>query len=308
MDCQERMMSSPVGSVSVGPCPVGSFSVGIGIVTYNRRKVLNDTIDRVRALTRQPNAALVVADDGSSDGTLAMLREKQVPVITGVNMGIAWNKNRALFLLSHMLNCKTVILLEDDTHPNRAGWEASWIQAATRWGHINYAAEWMHEYFLSGTGTVDDPVRSNMVTAQCSAYSLDALTFGGYFDSRFRGYGHEHVEHTRRLVRVGYGGTDEQIDGKERVLYHLLKGDLTVVNTPSFRDLEQEERNFQLATRIMGAQGYRAPWGADNEMRQFRSETESAMSDGPNRFRLTQADFQGHQTTRGLFNRLFQRA
>ena len=91
------------------------FSVGIGIVTYNRKDILNDTIDRVRAFTRQPDAALVVADDGSTDGTLAMLRDKQVPVITGVNMGIAWNKNRALFLLSHMLDCETVILLEDDT-------------------------------------------------------------------------------------------------------------------------------------------------------------------------------------------------
>jgi glycosyltransferase involved in cell wall biosynthesis len=83
-----------------------SFSVGIGIVTYNRKAVLSDTIDQVRAFTRQPGAALVVADDGSGDGTLPMLREKQVPVITGVNMGIAWNKNRALFLLSQMSSCE----------------------------------------------------------------------------------------------------------------------------------------------------------------------------------------------------------
>ena len=60
-----------------------SFPVGIGIVTYNRRAILSDTIDQVRAFTRQPNAALVVADDGSSDGTLGMLRDNKVPVITG---------------------------------------------------------------------------------------------------------------------------------------------------------------------------------------------------------------------------------
>lgn len=95
-----------------------AFSVGIGIVTCNRRAILSDTIDQVRAFTRQPNAALVVADDGSRDGTLDMLRGKRVPVITGVNMGIAWNKNRALFMLADMLECETVILLEDDTQPN----------------------------------------------------------------------------------------------------------------------------------------------------------------------------------------------
>lgn len=286
-----------------------SFPVGIGIVTYNRKDILSDTIDQVRALTRQPNAAMVVADDGSSDGTLAMLRHKQVPVITGVNMGIAWNKNRALFLLSQMLGCETVVLLEDDTRPNRPGWEAAWMTAARQWGHANFAGDWMHEFFLSGSGTVDDPVRCKMVTAQCSVYSKAALTFGGYFDPRFKGYGHEHVEHTRRLVRVGYGGTDERVDGEERVIYNLIKGDLTVVNCKSYFDESQEQSNLLLARQIMGSQGYRSPWGADNELRQFRSEIESAMRDGPDRFRFTPADApRGQPTGRGFLSRLFRKA
>ena len=83
-----------------------SFRVGVGIVSYNRKELVSGTIDQVRALTQQSDTALVVADDGSSDGTLTMLRDKQVPVITGVNMGIAWNKNRALYLLSHVLRCR----------------------------------------------------------------------------------------------------------------------------------------------------------------------------------------------------------
>lgn len=287
-----------------------SFPVGIGIVTYNRRDILSDTIDQVRSLTRQPDAALVVADDGSNDGTLAMLRDKQVPVITGVNMGIAWNKNRALFLLSQMLGCETVILLEDDTKPNRSGWEAVWMAAAQRWGHVNFAGDWMSEHFLSGTGTVEDPIRCKMVTAQCSAYSLTALKYAGYFDPRFKGYGHEHVEHTRRLVRVGYGGTDERVDGQELVRYQLIKGDITVVGSQSFFDTAEEERNLKLARRIMGEQGYRAPWGADAELRQFRSETESAMRDGPERFRFTPASraSKGRSGRRGLFSRLFRRS
>jgi glycosyltransferase involved in cell wall biosynthesis len=285
-----------------------SFSVGIGIVTYNRREILSGTIDQVRALTGHPDAALVVADDGSSDGTLEMLRDKQVPVITGVNMGIAWNKNRALFLLSHMLQCEIVILLEDDTRPTRGGWEAGWMEATRRWGHVNFAGDWMQEFFKSGTGTVDDPVLSSNVTAQCAAYSRAALSFGGYFDPRFKGYGHEHVEHTRRLVRVGYGGTDEWVDGAERVTYKLIKGDLTVVSSKSYYVAAQEEHNLQLARDIMGWQGYRSPWGADDEMRQFRSETESAMSEGPGRFRLTRVESrtpQEYTSDRGFFSRLF---
>jgi glycosyltransferase involved in cell wall biosynthesis len=288
-----------------------SYPVGIGIVTYNRKEILNDTIDRVRSFTCRPGAQLVVADDGSSDGTLAMLREKQVPVVTGVNMGIAWNKNRALFLLSQMLRCEIVILLEDDTGPTQAGWEDAWIEATQRWGHVNYSSEWMEEHILSGSGTPADPIRSRYITAQCSAYSRAALTYGGYFDPRFRGYGHEHVEHSRRLVRVGYGGTDERRNDEEIVTYLALKSDLTVTATPSFRNVEQEDRNFQLATRIMGAQGYRAPWGEDNELRQFRSETESAISGGPERFRLKYSNAgapRGRAAWHGVFSRLLHRS
>jgi glycosyltransferase involved in cell wall biosynthesis len=287
-----------------------SFTVGIGIVTYNRRDILSDTIDKVRAFTRQSDAALVVADDGSSDGTLAMLRDKQVPVITGINMGIAWNKNRALFLLSHALRCETLILLEDDTQPTRAGWEGEWIKGARRWGHLNYAREIMRDRFVSGSGTADDPYRCKDVTAQCSSFSSAALTFGGYLDHRFTGYGYEHVEHSRRLVRVGYGGTDERIDGKERVQFNLIKGDLAEVNNKSFANAEDEARNLKLAKQLMGEQGYRSPWGADAQLRQFRSEIESAMSDGPERFRLTPVARSAMDQAggRGFFGRLLHRS
>jgi glycosyltransferase involved in cell wall biosynthesis len=263
-----------------------SFPVGIGIVTYNRRDMVAETVDCVRAFTREPDAVMVVADDGSSDGTLDMLRDKRVPVVTGVNMGIAWNKNRALFLLAQMLGCETVVLLEDDTQPNREGWEQPWIEAARSAGHANLAGHWLTEYFESGSGTVGDPIRSTVVSAQCAAYSAIALAYGGYFDPRFRGYGHEHVEHTTRLVRVGYGGTDERSDTSERVVYDLIKGDLTVVDSKSHYVPEQEQHNRRLAQRMMGDDHFRAPWENDREMRQFRAETQRALADGPNRFRI----------------------
>ena len=283
-----------------------SFTVGIGIVTYNRREILGSTIDQVRACTRQPNAALVVADDGSSDGTLSMLRDKQVPVITGVNMVIAWNKNRALFLLSQMLRCETVILLEDDTRPTRVGWESGWMQGARRWGHVNYARELMRDRFVSGDGTAEAPYLCKDVTAQCSAYSSAALTYGGYLDPLFKGYGYEHVEHSYRLIRVGYGGTEACVNGEQRVQFYLITGDVAEVASTSFANAEQEESNLQIARDRIGKQEYRSPWRDDNELRQFRAETESAMSDGPDRFRLTPAESRSTLPAgRGLFSRLF---
>jgi glycosyltransferase involved in cell wall biosynthesis len=285
------------------------FRLGIGIITFNRKELVGSTIDRVRALTRESDTALVIADDGSSDGTLEMLREKQIPVVTGINMGIAWNKNRALFLLSHLLGCEAVILLEDDTQPSIAGWETQWVLAAQRWGHVNYAGEWMREHFVSGSGTADDPVESSMVTAQCAAYSRVALTYAGYFDPRFKGYGHEHVEHTRRLIRVGFGGSDGQHDGKERVLFKMIDSGITVLPTKSYFQADENERNLLLARQIMGNQDYRAPWGNDRELRQFRSEMDSAMRGGGDRFRLHGSPPQtvaGTPPPRGLFGRLLR--
>jgi hypothetical protein len=263
-----------------------SFPLGIGIITYNRKDIVAATIERVRTLTLEPGTALLVADDGSSDGTLAMLRDLRVPVVTGVNMGIAWNKNRALFVLSQLLQCETVILLEDDTRPARAGWEAQWMAAALRRGHVNYAGEWIRKHFVSGSGTADDPVRSTMVTAQCAAYSRAALAYAGYFDPRFTGYGHEHVEHTRRMIRLGYGGSADQHDGVEQVIFHLITGGVTVTECTSHGQADAADRNLQLARELMCEDGYRAPWRNDLQLRQFRSEAESSFADDPRRFAL----------------------
>ena len=45
-----------------------AIRVGIGIITYNRKDVLAETLARLRAHTTSP-CALAVADDGSDDGT-----------------------------------------------------------------------------------------------------------------------------------------------------------------------------------------------------------------------------------------------
>lgn len=263
-----------------------SFPVGIGIITYNRKDILAKTIERVRRFTRCTDAVMLVADDGSTDGTHEMLRDIRAPVVTGRNMGIAWNKNRALFLLAELLRCEVVILLEDDTAPTTAEWEREWIAAARRWGHVNLAGPWMRDHFISGAGTLDDPVISAMLTAQCAAYSRTALTYGGYFDTRFTGYGHEHVEHSRRLLRAGYGGIESRVQDQEQVRYYLLNGNIAVMPSQSHAPHDGGEQNLRLAQELMCQQHYRAPWANEQQMAQLREEIDGAQPDNPYRFRL----------------------
>jgi glycosyltransferase involved in cell wall biosynthesis len=257
-----------------------AIRLGIGIITYNRKNVLVETLARVRAHTKAP-FTLVVADDGSADGTAEWLRTNGVRHVTGQNMGIAWNKNRALFLLSSLLQCDVVLLLEDDSHPDRDGWEQDWVLAAMRWGHANLAGEWFRDSFLKGSGTVDDPIMSKDVTAQCSAFSREALLYGGYFDSRFRGYGQEHVEHSRRLLRVGYGGSYEEIDGEVRPIYKLLWGGIAVTNPHSFSNQAERDRNWLVCRELLFEETWRAPWRDDTELAQFRAEMQAALATAP---------------------------
>ena len=250
--------------------------IGIGIITCNRKDVLAATLARVRAHTAMPYE-LAVADDGSTDGTAEMVRAQNITLVTGRNMGIAWNKNRALFLLGAVMQCDAVILLEDDSFPASDGWDHEWMQAAQRWGHVNLAGAWFSDSFLSGSGTLDDPILSTNVSAQCSGFSRTALLYGGYFDSRFRGYGQEHVEHTRRLLRVGYGGSYEEIDGEVRPIYKLLKSSIEVTNPNSFSNQPDRDRNWLMCRELLFDETYRMPWRDDAELVQFREEMANAL-------------------------------
>ncbi len=257
------------------PAPI-PLLLGIGIITYNRCAILSETLDRVQRHTRHPRTIVVVADDGSTDGTLEMLRARQVLTVTGRNMSIAWNKNRALFLLSQLVRCDVVVLLEDDAYPSRDHWELEWMNAAVQWGHANVAGPWIADHLAPGfgAGTVQDPIYSNRLTAQCAVFSREALLFGGYFDTRFREYGHEHVEHSGRLLRMGYGGTVEPVNGQPGPFFKLLWGGIGFHQVPPVVAAKeaQAERNLVLAHSLVNDFSYRAPWRSEDEARQLRDE------------------------------------
>ena len=84
--------------------------LGIGIITYNRRQVLEECIARILKHTKLPYR-LLVADDGSPDDTAEVCRKRHIDVITGENRGVCWNKNRALYTLMNYDACDPILLL-----------------------------------------------------------------------------------------------------------------------------------------------------------------------------------------------------
>src|SRR5262245_44287361 len=123
---------------TVGTAKFDDIRLGIGVITFNRKSHVLRTLEKVVAHTRG-EYRLVVADDGSSDGSADTLQAHGYSVISGQNMGVCWNKNRALFYLNEIARCNVVLLLEDDTFPTKDGWENAWISAVMRYGHIGLA-------------------------------------------------------------------------------------------------------------------------------------------------------------------------
>jgi glycosyltransferase involved in cell wall biosynthesis len=204
---------------------------------------------------------LVVADDGSTDDTGALLRRMRTPHVHGSNRGIAWNKNRLLYCLREIRRCDVMILIEDDTVPCAPGWERVWIDAAGRWGHANLAASGLDEGFISGSGSAADPLVSNLVSGQCAVFSRKALMAVGYMDTRFRRYGYEHTEHSYRLLRAGFGGLTEPNR------FYLVRSDLTIRPVESSMTEEDLAANREIQHRVVGHDTtlYRHPWRSPEE-------------------------------------------
>jgi GT2 family glycosyltransferase len=222
-----------------------------------------------------------VADDGSTDDTVATCARRNILCVTGPNMGIAWNKNRALFFLHRILECDPIILIEDDCYPNQHGWEKEWIEGAKRWGHANFGGSWFREKVLSGEGTIENPFVSPSLSGQCAVFSHRALSICGYLDSRFKGYGYEHAEHSSRLVRAGFGGEMRMAErGELEPHYYLLASDLTVFSDESYRDEESMAANWTAWERMHGESIYRFPWRTKDELQQFGREMREAIRRG----------------------------
>ena len=85
------------------------------VVTHNRKVLLSRCLDRLLGQTR-PADALLVVDNGSTDGTAVVLSERRIPYVTQENVGSAGGWHRAIqYALEHDFDA--VWLMDDDGYP-----------------------------------------------------------------------------------------------------------------------------------------------------------------------------------------------
>lgn len=248
--------------------------LGLAITTYNRMALLEDQLDRFDRFTSVP-FEMFVGDDGSTDGTADMLRRRGVPHAAGRNKGIAWNKNRGLFHLMNSTAVDVLLLLDDDVIPTTFGWEQEWIAGARRFGHINYAPQYLRDHVLTGNCRADCPGISDMVGGQCLGFARSALAQVGYFDPRFGQYGHEHSDLSFRCQRAGFGALKRPYGENPQTYFFVIEGGLELRDAPSHSDLQSLDRNLHLLFEAMNDPIYRLPWRSDAERADFLAEQPS---------------------------------
>ena len=244
---------------------LSQIKIGVAVITYNRLSRLKDNIDNIKAFSNS-ELTLVVADDGSTDGTKAWCDENAITCISGENAGVVANKNRALYYLHHIEKCDVSILLEDDCKPNAIGWDKTWALAALVSGHVNFAHKRVihPSKLLGGDGHIFSPYISKAVTGQCTATSLSAFNKVGYLNPMFKGYGCGHVEWTQRFITQGFDGHVEQLTG-----FPCINIGLSSEDAPTHKSDEDIQRNQKIKASLSKRYKFVYPWDNKQEQVEF---------------------------------------
>ena len=239
------------------------------MVTRNRLPILRTCVAEILRYTHIPYT-LVIADDGSTDGTASWVHSQNLSVISGRQRGCAWNKNRALYYLQSYTNCDPLLIIEDDTWPTADGWGSVWSAAAHNWQHVNYCYGLDPKNLPAGRGSADAPYQCAAFGGQCTITTRQALAEVGFLNSRFTGYGWEHVEWTHRY-RLRY----KTRWGLPEGMFPCLDYGVKVTWPPSFYNQDEVDRNGRvyagIRTEISGHY-YTSAWRNDAERQQLQAE------------------------------------
>ena len=174
-----------------------NYSIGIGVTTHNRNKLVADTVARIKSFT--PNARIVVVDDASESPVnnidAEVYRFKK-------NVGIARAKNKCIELLR---DCTHIFLFDDDTYPIASEWYKPYVES--REPHLMY----LFEDWSSGKPVGDDRIiyEDGSIVAHehargCMIYlNSSVLDVVGGFDTRYGKAMHEHLDLSNRIYNAG---------------------------------------------------------------------------------------------------------
>lgn len=175
---------------------------GVAIAHYNRLEHLKEIIDAIKSTV--PNGTRIVVCD---DGTKGKFKLEGTMLLSSSNLGVAANKNRALWLLQ---DCHFLCILEDDLKPIEKGWFEEYEKAVIL-SQIHHFCRVQDKEVPEMVPLFSKFMRENGLTPIYGPSPRGDLTFitktvvnqVGAFNPLFRGAGYAHGEWSDRVVKAG---------------------------------------------------------------------------------------------------------
>ena len=150
-----------------------------------------------------------VCDDGSNDKTSQiMLNYPTIKYYRGPNLGVAYNKNRALFLMqNHHFSC----IREDDLMPVEKGWFELYEEASTLTDTHHFCRiqdkeiPESHPAFSDYLAKAMDvtPIYASSPRGDLTFLTRKVITTVGGLNPLFKGVGYAHGSWSARVVKAG---------------------------------------------------------------------------------------------------------
>jgi len=202
----------------------------IGVTTYNRLGYLQEflhSFEKTRSL--EHNWCLIIADDGSEDGTIEWLLDEYqasgfgIVILQNDSTGIARQSNSIInYFKENGEKSQVLYMCNDDIRFEKAGWDDIYYNSmiCSGFDHLVYFnPEWkdpVQDEFLP----LESPLRSytDSVNAMGCFYTLTHRLVEkiGFFDEDcFPVRGHSHVDYTCRACRVNANQIDMVFDADD---------------------------------------------------------------------------------------------
>lgn len=178
------------------------MNIGIAISTHDRREIADHSIAEWRRFL-PVGAKLVIVDDAS------VVPYPDADYRFDQHAGIAIVKNKCLQLLE---DCDHIFCVDDDIYPVREGWELPYTSSTLV--HACYIFQ-RRKLWTEPTYIAYDLPRGCMLY-----FNKYCLKVAGGFDTRFKIYGYDHAELSRRIFNMGLTPARYvDVPGSERLFY-----------------------------------------------------------------------------------------
>jgi len=223
------------------------FKIITCVTTYNRINYLSRFFESwKRTKSDKYDHKLIVADDGSTDGTIKFLKgveSEEINVIYNNRLGVAGQTN-SLFSLASSLGFNYGFKSDDDIFFKKSGWDELYINAMnlSKYDHLCY----YNEYWR---GQRRNHINNDFVTAKSCVldcmgcfwtFTPEVIKRVGLFDTKNFGFmGHEHIDYSMRCCRAGFNNRFDFFDAprSSEFIGMYLKKDGYV---PSLKGAEQK--------------------------------------------------------------------